>query len=134
MAAGVAGLILAGGAGTRFGGPKAFAVLPDGRRFLVACADAFAAAGLSPVLATVPAETVPAGGQAFGAEPLPAAGLPMFESLGFGLGRLLGDTRWDRVVVVPVDHPLVRPETLARSRPPPPPPRFPPSAGSTGTR
>ncbi len=34
-----AGLILAGGAGRRFGGPKAFARLPDGRTFLEACAD-----------------------------------------------------------------------------------------------
>ena len=112
MATSVAGLILAGGAGTRFGGPKAFALLPDGRSFLVACADTLAAAGLSPVLATVPAATVPAGDQAFGAVPLPAPGLPMFESLRFGLGRLLGDAHWERVVVLPVDHPLVRSGTV----------------------
>lgn len=112
MAVGVAGLILAGGAGTRFGGPKAFGRLPDGRSFLTACAGTFAAAGASPVLATLPPAATPAGDQAFEAVPLPSLGLPMFESLKIGLTRLLGDTRWDRVVVLPVDHPLVRPETV----------------------
>ncbi|MGD1146788.1 MAG: NTP transferase domain-containing protein [Thermoanaerobaculaceae bacterium] len=112
MAASVAGLILAGGAGTRFGGPKAFGRLPDGRSFLAACADTLAAAGVSPVLATLPVATAPAGEHGLEVLPLPATGLPMFESLRIGLGRLLGDIRWDRVVVFPVDHPLVRAETV----------------------
>ena len=112
MAASVAGLILAGGAGTRFGGPKAFGLLPDGRSFLAACAETFAAAGVSPVLATLPAAAAPAGERGFETLPLPAPGLPMFESVKIGLGRLLGDPRWDAVVVLPVDHPLVRAETV----------------------
>jgi len=112
MAASVAGLILAGGAGTRFGGPKALGRLPDGRSFLEACADTLATAGVSPILATLPATAPPGGEQGFEALPLPVPGLPMFESLTIGLGRLLGNTRWDRVVVLPVDHPLVRSETV----------------------
>ncbi|MBZ5587338.1 MAG: NTP transferase domain-containing protein [Acidobacteriia bacterium] len=112
MATGVAGLILAGGAGTRFGGPKAFGSLPGGRSFLVACAGTLAAAGVSPIVATLPAAGEPAEGLGFEALPLPEHGLSMFESLRTGLGRLLADTRWDRVVVLPVDHPLVRVETV----------------------
>jgi CTP:molybdopterin cytidylyltransferase MocA len=112
MAASVAGLILAGGAGTRFGGPKAFGLLPDGRSFLAVCADTLASAGVSPVLATLPPAAAPKTDRGFEALPLPAPGLPMFESLRIGLGRLLGDTRWDLVVVLPVDHPLVRVETV----------------------
>jgi len=112
MAAGVAGLILAGGAGTRFGGPKAFARLPDGRTFLSACADGLAGAGVSPIVATLPSSSPPERPQSFETIALPEPGLPMFESLTIGLRRLLGDTGWDRVVVLPVDHPLVRSETV----------------------
>ena len=112
MAAGVAGLILAGGAGTRFGRPKAFGLVPDGRGFLAACADTLGAAGISPILATLPPAAAPTADSGFEALPLPAPGLPMFESLRIGLARLLGDARWDRVVVLPVDHPLVRAETV----------------------
>jgi len=112
MAAGVAGLILAGGAGTRFGGPKAFAVLPDGRTFLAACAECLAAAGLAPIRATLPPETDSVRAAGCSAVVLPGVGLPMFESLVAGLRALLADTGWDRVVVLPVDHPLVRPRTV----------------------
>ncbi len=112
MATRAAGVILAGGAGTRFGGPKAFARLPDGRTFLAACADALVAGGAAPVVATLPpgAETPAPDGVI--AVPLPDAGLPMFESLACGLARLLPDSSWERVVVLPVDHPLVRPATV----------------------
>ena len=112
MAAGVAGLILAGGAGTRFGGPKAFARMPDERTFLAACADCLLAGGASPIVATVPAATATAGAEHLEVVALPRPGLPMFESLVIGLKRLLVDTGWDRVVVLPVDHPLVRPTTV----------------------
>ncbi len=109
MAPGVAGLILAGGAGTRFGGPKAFARLPDGRTFLHACAATLQAAGAAPIVATRPAGTADAQVETVA---LPGAGLPMFESITLGLRRLLRDPAWGRVVVLPVDHPLVTPATV----------------------
>ncbi len=109
MAANLAGLILAGGAGTRFGGPKAFARLPGGRTFLHACADTLREAGAAPVLATLP---VGAGDEQVETVALPEAGLPMFESLALGLRRLLRDAAWERVVVLPVDHPLVASATV----------------------
>lgn len=112
MATRVAGVILAGGAGTRFGGPKAFARLPDGRTFLDACADALAAGGVAPVVATLPPGAPTGAPDGVIAVPLTDAGLPMFESLACGLARLLPDPNWERVVVLPVDHPLVRPATV----------------------
>ncbi len=111
MAAGVAGLILAGGAGTRFGGPKAFARLPGGGTFLAACAAVLREAGASPVVATLPPGSTSAEVSAETVA-LREPGLPMFESLTVGLARLLADARWDRVVVLPVDHPLVTPDTV----------------------
>ena len=112
MAAGVAGLILAGGAGTRFGGPKAYALLPDGRTFLAACAGCFASAGLAPVAATLPPDAPGAGVPGVRPVKLPVPGLAMFESLALGAASLLADDDWESVVVVPVDHPLVRPATV----------------------
>ena len=108
MAARVAGVILAGGAGTRFGEPKAFARLPDGRTFLASCAAALAAGGADPIAATLPPG---AGGELpAGVLPVPLAapGWPMFESLRTGLGALLAVPDWDTVIVLPVDHPLVQ--------------------------
>ncbi|HVN74875.1 MAG TPA: NTP transferase domain-containing protein [Thermoanaerobaculaceae bacterium] len=112
MATGVAGLILAGGAGTRFGGPKAFACLPDGRTFLAACVEVLRAGGAAPVVATLPSTEPIAVAGSVDAITLPQPGLPMFDSLTVGLRRLLDDAGWDRVVVLPVDHPLVRPATV----------------------
>lgn len=120
MAARVAGLILAGGRGQRYGGPKAFAVLPDGRTFLAACRDALQAGGVAPIVATLPGAPVdadvscpvplvPSGVQPV---PLPAAGLAMFDSLRIGIDVLMVFA-WERVVILPVDHPLVRGTTVA---------------------
>lgn len=112
MATVVAGVILAGGAGTRFGGPKAFARLPDGRTFLAACTDALISGGARPVVATLPpgSQAVTASGVI--AVSLPEPGLAMFESLKRGLVPLLAEPSWARVVVLPVDHPLVLPATV----------------------
>jgi len=111
--AGVAGLILAGGVGARFGGPKAWAVLPDGRSFLEACADALAAAGVVPIAATLPPGSDDPGITGLVAVPLPEPGLDMFASIRIGVLRLVGQGGWDHLAVLPVDHPLVRPETVA---------------------
>lgn len=46
----IAGLVLAAGAGTRFGGPKALATHADGTPWLVTAIRALAGAGCSPVL------------------------------------------------------------------------------------
>ncbi len=113
MAARVAGLILAGGAGERYGGPKAFASLPDGRPFLAACASLLSAGGAAPLLATLPPGSPSLESPLLETVALPAPGLPMFESLRVGLRRLLADSGWSAVVVLPVDHPLVAPETIA---------------------
>jgi molybdenum cofactor cytidylyltransferase len=112
MAKASAGLILAGGRGERFGGPKAFASLPDGRTFLTACAAPLREAGAHPVLATLPAGSPDPDVEGLVPCPLPEPGLDMFASLRLGLGRLLTAPGWDVVVVLPVDHPLVRPSTV----------------------
>lgn len=107
-----AGLILAGGEGKRWGGPKMWAELPDGRTFLRACADALISGGADPVAATVPpAAGRPASGGLEVVE-LPEAGLDMFASLRLGLGRLARWDSWRAVIVLPVDHPLVAASTV----------------------
>jgi CTP:molybdopterin cytidylyltransferase MocA len=112
MAQALAGLILGGGLGERFGGPKAFAPLPDGATFLGRCLAVLRAAGADPVAATLPPT---AGDPSIGgllALTLPAAGMDMLASLRHGLSRLLESRGWSVVVVLPVDHPLVRPDTV----------------------
>jgi CTP:molybdopterin cytidylyltransferase MocA len=106
------GLILAGGVGRRWGGPKAFARLPDDRTFLEGCRDVLAGAGARPVAATVPPGVV--GDEVAGVRllPLPSAGLDMLDSLGWGLRHLLAEPGWQTVVVLPVDHPLVSSSTV----------------------
>jgi CTP:molybdopterin cytidylyltransferase MocA len=107
-----AGLILAGGEGRRFGEPKAFARLPDGRTFIEACREAMAAAGARPVAATLPPRH--AGHELPGLRqiPLPGTGLDMLGSLRWGLRHLISDASWLAVVVLPVDHPLVGPAAI----------------------
>jgi len=107
-----AGLILAGGEGRRFGGPKAFARLPDGRTFLEACTEALTAAGASPLAATVPRRH--AGHEVPGLRQisLPEERLDMLASLRWGLRHLVSDRSWTAVVVLPVDHPLVGAEAI----------------------
>jgi molybdenum cofactor cytidylyltransferase len=116
-----AGLILAGGRGERYGGPKAFAELPDGRSFWLACYQALAAAGADPVVITLPFgcdrhRVAPEKLAARHREdepdtlitvPLPVDGLAMFESLSCGLPHALARPGWSSLLILPVDHPLV---------------------------
>ncbi|HSL17066.1 MAG TPA: NTP transferase domain-containing protein [Methylomirabilota bacterium] len=108
---GLAGVVLAGGEGRRFGGPKAWAKLPDGRTFLEACVATLA--GARPIVATLPPGSEDPGIAGLEALALPRPGLDMFASLRLGLERVLHDEDWRRVAVLPVDHPLVRPATVA---------------------
>lgn len=107
-----AGLVLAGGAGRRFGGPKAFARLPDRRTFLEACRDLLREAGAAEVAATLPHGTAQEEVAGLRSLPLPEPGLDMLASARWGLRHLISDRRWQAVVVLPVDHPLVAPATV----------------------
>ena len=107
-----AGLILAGGEGTRWGGPKAWALLPNGESFLDACAMTLREAGASPIVATLPPGTEDPRTDGLDVLALPEPGMDMFGSLRAGLGRLVETPSWRVVAVLPVDHPLVRPETV----------------------
>jgi len=106
------GLILAGGEGARWGGPKAWALLPDGGSFLEACEMTLREAGASPIVATLPPETEDPRLDGLEAIVLPEPGMDMFGSLRAGLGQLLETPSWQTVAVLPVDHPLVRTETV----------------------
>lgn len=108
-----AGLILAGGEGRRFGGPKAFARLPDQRTFLEACRGALDDAGARPVAATLPPGHTGDGIAGLRVLPLPEKGLDMLDSLRWGLRHLISDRSWSVVAVLPVDHPLVNAGTIA---------------------
>ncbi len=111
--AGVAGLVLAGGMGSRFGGPKAWARLPDGRTFLEACTETLLDAGADSVVATIPPGSHDPEIHGLVAVPLEEDGLDMFASLKIGIRRLVGEAGWNRVALLPVDHPLVQPATIA---------------------
>jgi CTP:molybdopterin cytidylyltransferase MocA len=107
-----AGLILAGGEGKRWGGPKAWAKLPNGRTFLESCAEVLREAGSRPMVATVPPGTDCTAIGALSLVALAGPGLDMFASLVTGLDRLIEDPDWQVVAVLPVDHPLVSPGTV----------------------
>lgn len=107
-----AGLILAGGEGRRFGRPKAFAELGDGQTFLLVCHQTLVAAGATPVLATLPPGSDDPGIDGLDVAVLPEPGIDMFGSVRVGLSRLLEHEGWEATAVLPVDHPLVRQETV----------------------
>lgn len=108
----LAGLILAGGEGRRFGGRKAFARLPNGGTFLEACAATLNDAGASPVVATLPPGTDDPQIDGLEPIPLPEPGMDMFASLVTGLSRLVEYLEWRAVAILPVDHPLVNPAAV----------------------
>ena len=108
----LAGLILAGGEGRRWGGPKAWALLPNGGSFLDACGMTLREAGASPIVATLPPATEDPRIDGLEVIALPEPGMDMFGSLRVGLDRLVKSRSWRVVAVLPVDHPLVRPGTV----------------------
>ena len=105
-------MILAGGEGRRFGGPKAFARLPDGRVFLEACSAVLADAGARPVAATLPPCCTADGVAWLRPLPLPERGLDMLGSLRWGLRHLISEPEWTAVIMLPVDHPLVSRDSI----------------------
>jgi CTP:molybdopterin cytidylyltransferase MocA len=107
-----AGLILAGGEGTRWGGPKAWAELPDGTTFLERCFEILKEAGAEPIGATLPPGSDESKIRGLLTVVLPQPGLDMFASIKVGLTRLVDFPDWDRTALLPVDHPLVTPESV----------------------
>ena len=102
-------VVLAAGAGSRFGEPKAGARLPSGERFLDAVVRVAAEAGANPVVAVVPPGTnVPA--PARGVENPEAAG-EQVASIRLGLAALANSPA-EGVLVWPVDHPFVLMESV----------------------
>jgi molybdenum cofactor cytidylyltransferase len=98
-----AAIVLAAGAGTRFGAPKVGALLPDGRRFLDAVVAQCQTCGADPVVAVVPPGTaVPEGVRAV---TNPRATDEQVTSLRLGLAQLANQEA-EGVLVWPVDHAL----------------------------
>lgn len=111
---GVCGIVLAAGAGSRFGGPKALAHAADGTPWIALAVAALRAGGCDDVVvvlgagADAAAPLVPAGARSIVVADW-ARGLA--RSLAAGLDAAAGA---DRVVVVPVDIPALAPAALAR--------------------
>ena len=102
-------VIIGAGAGKRFGGPKALAVLPDGRRFLDAVAETAALARLSPVIAVLPPGVLAPVGVRVVTNSTPES--EQIVSLRLGLAQL-ANTPVAAALVWPVDHPFVLIESI----------------------
>lgn len=109
----LAGLVLAAGAGARFGGPKALARRADGTPWLAIAVDLLRGGGCDPVLVAL-------GAGADEAAPLvpPDAVVVLVEDWARGLSATLraglGAVRVDAVVVMPVDTPDADPRAVRR--------------------
>lgn len=105
----VACVIAGAGAGTRFGEPKADALLPDGRRFIDAVCAAARDAGLDPIVAVLPpGVSAPAGAVGI-VSAHPEA--EQIASVRLGLARL-ANTSVVGAVIWPVDHPFASVESV----------------------
>lgn len=105
----VAAVVVGAGAGKRFGGPKAVATLPDGRRFLDAITESAMHAGLDPIVAVLPA-----GVEAFPTVQVVTNQDPESEqivSVRLGLAHLT-NSPVIAAMVWPVDHPFVQLESV----------------------
>lgn len=109
-----AGLLLAAGAGRRFGSPKALAALPDGTPFLRRAIDALREGGCAPVLVVLGAQADQARKLADGAEVVVNAGWAsgMGSSLAAGLAAL--PSAVDAAMVLLVDTPGIGAAAVAR--------------------
>ena len=106
--ASVACIVLGAGAGKRYGGPKADALLPDGTRFVDRISAVASEAGAGPIIAVLPADI----GRPLGTTVV--RGNPEAEqivSLRLGLAQL-ANTSVAGVLVWPVDHPHVARDTV----------------------
>jgi molybdenum cofactor cytidylyltransferase len=102
-------VILAAGAGTRFGGPKGLAVLPDGASFTERIVNTVRECGAARiVVVSGRGHAVPDGAEGV-VNPDPAS--EQIASLRLGLAHL-ADALVAGTLVWPVDSPLVRPETI----------------------
>lgn len=109
-----AGLVLAAGSGTRFGGPKA-PVVVEGERLVDRAVRVLREGGCSPVLVVLGAWQGEVPGAITVANPQWATG--MGSSLDMGLRTLLTDTRWaevEAVLVTLVDLPGLTSAAVAR--------------------
>ena len=109
-----AGLLLAAGAGRRFGGPKALATLPDGTSFLRAAVAALRDGGCDPVVVVLGAQADRARAQAFDVEVVVNADWEsgMGSSLRAGLAALPASA--PAAVVLLVDTPGIGAAAVAR--------------------
>ncbi|WP_432932424.1 nucleotidyltransferase family protein [Microbispora sp. CA-135349] len=107
--AAVAGLLLAAGGGSRFGGPKALVEF-EGERLADRGVRLLAEGGCRPVLVVLGAADVPVAGAVVVRNPGWASG--MGSSLRAGLGALAPDA--PAVVIALADQPLVRPGAVRR--------------------
>lgn len=117
----IAGLLLAAGAGRRFGSPKALATLPDGTPFLQRAITALRDGGCRPVVVVLGAQADRARELAIGAEVVVNDDWDsgMGSSLGAGLAALAAlpaavDAAVDAVVVLLVDTPGIGADAVAR--------------------
>ncbi len=108
-----AAVVLAAGAGSRFGGGKLLALL-RGRPILAHVVGAARAAGLDPIVVVVPPtgelDDLDLGVVRRVANPNPAEGLS--SSVRLGLRALELDDAVQAVAILPGDQPLVRPEVI----------------------
>jgi CTP:molybdopterin cytidylyltransferase MocA len=115
----VGGLVLAGGAGTRFGGPKALAMTADGTPWLRLAVDVLRAGGCDPVWVALGAEAeraaalVPDGVLVVRA-PGWAQGLSATLAAGLAAAREGADAGIDAIVITPVDTPDASATAVAR--------------------
>jgi CTP:molybdopterin cytidylyltransferase MocA len=107
----VAGLVLAAGAGTRYGQPKA-PVIIDGERLVDRAVRLLTDGGCDPVIVVLGAWV----GEVAGADIIVNDGWPegMGSSLRTGLQALSEDTTADAVIVTLVDLPGLSPEAIRR--------------------
>ena len=102
-------VIVGSGAGKRFGGPKAVALLSDGRRFLDAIVETARNAGLDPIVAVLPPDVTVAEGVRVVVNA--KAESEQIVSVRLGLGQLL-NTPVTAALLWPVDHPFVELESV----------------------